>query len=368
VAAAVAVVLAVAAREIISVASRPQSPSTPPEEWLARAVRAPLHLNYRATETLTTAAGRRTQRQVVRVVHRAPDDTRREYLSDRGRVTRIVVDDDRGNWQYSPERREVIFSPSLRVDRELWQERELKSLLSNYALSSAGFAAVAGRRAQALTISPRRGHRGPSKRLWVDDGTGLILQSELTGADGNTKLTSSLSDLQLPTAISSAEFTPPPSAKKQTVIREHVVVLPLPALARHWKYALLAPEYVPAGYSLESARVVRRGQHRFVHLRYFDGLNTISLFEEPVPARDGETPGRRGEDREREPSMSWHSSPPLWWLTWRDEGLKLTLVSDLPRDELLRIARSVSRAAAVGKAGTSEDHEDRSADRVEGRR
>jgi outer membrane lipoprotein-sorting protein len=304
---------------------------------LKEALRAPGSLSYRALETLTVTDQHGVHRQQIRLTHRAPDATRREYLSDRGDIERVVVDDGRSHWQYLPQRREVVFSPSLRVDEMLWEGRHLDDLLDSYVVTQVGRETVGGRSARVLLVAPRRGHPGPSKELWVDDRTGLILRSLLTSADGTTKLAASLSQVRFDGRTWDDDFTPPRNATKQTVTYEQVAALPVEALARHWKHRLMVPGGVPRGYLLDSARLLGKGPSSIVQLRYFDGLNTISLFEAPPGA-----PGGTGDGSAGRAAPGWGSEPPFSSLTWRQRGLTLTLVSDLPRDRLLGIARSIT--------------------------
>jgi outer membrane lipoprotein-sorting protein len=317
------------------------APSSPAVDWLSKAIVSPVHVSYRATETLTTQDSTGSRSTKVRVVHRAPDATRCEYLSDRGQVERVITDDGHSCWQHLPQRRELVFSPSLRVDRELWGHESIKRLLSNYEVRTGGQATVNGRKAHVVLVSPRSGHIGPSKRLLVDERTGLLLRSELTSSDGKTKLISALSDVRLEKTIPAGELAPPSNAKKQTVIYEHVAVLPLPALARHWRQPLLVPKSMLRGYMLESARVVRRGRHDFVHLRYFDGVNPVSIFEAASVAASSRASRNKGGSHVGTAAAAWQRELPYWSLTWRQRGLKLTVVGDLPREQLLQIARGM---------------------------
>jgi outer membrane lipoprotein-sorting protein len=324
-----------------SPAAKPAATSPATVQRLTRAVQAPNRLNYRATETLTIRDKATTRRRTVRIVNRAPYETRREYLSRRGQVERVIADDGHTHWDYLPSRREVIYSPSLRIDRELWQEHHLKLLLANYVVRDGGEALLHGRKARWLIIAPRAGHVGPAKRLLMDESTGLIVRSEVSSSDGARTLVSALSDLTFPPAIPSSEFAPPRHARKQTVIYEHVAVLPLAALARQCKRPLLAPKRLPDGYRLESARLLRIGPRSYVHLRYFDGVNAISLFEEPSKPAAPPSSARRTA-KVNGSSATWRFYPPLWSLSWRERGLKLTLVADLPRADLVKIADSVT--------------------------
>lgn len=295
-----------------------------------RAVRAPVRVNYRATDTVTVRIGERSFRQRLLTTHRAPDRTSRKYLSGNGAIERVVTDNGRTHWQYLPQQNEVIFSPSLPVDRELWEERDLGQLISNYVVRDAGTTVIEGHKAHLLAIDPRKGHEGPSKRIWTDKATGLILKSELTSSDGRTSVISELANIRIEKLISTKEFASPSNTKKQTVVYEQAAVLPLHALARQWALPILVPRNIPGGYELESSRLIHSGNRAYVHLRYFDGLNTISLFEEQsAGAKQG--------------SVEWQYRAPFRSAVWRRDGVKLTLVGDFSRAKLLKIARSVVR-------------------------
>jgi len=313
-------------------------------DWLKKNVRAPTRTSYRAAETITVTVGGRVLRQRLRLVHRAPESTSWTYLSLQGKVERIVVDSQRSHWQYLPRRGQIIFSPSFPVDQELWQERYLGRLLENYTVRDAGKTLAAGRPARLLVVAPRSGHEGPTKRIWVDAATWITLKSILVSSDGRTTVASELSGLRVEKTIPAAEFAPPANAKKQTVIYERAAVLPLPALARQWRHPLLVPHDLPRGYSLESARLLSRGRRSFVHLRYFDGFNVVSLFEDVSSSKPPVSRSRRDDSIHGGPAV-WHSYPPFHSLSWREQGLKLTLMGDLPRRNLLGIADGVRRVA-----------------------
>jgi outer membrane lipoprotein-sorting protein len=335
--------LASAGAGIIAAAQpRPTEPSAGEAvQWLIRATRAPARLSYRAKQTLVVTDQVGTRRERLRVVHRAPDDTRREYLSSSGKIEQIVVDDNsaRLHWEYTPHGQRVVFSPTRHVEPDLWIGQHLDQLQANYVIRLAGSGPVDGRGARLLMITPRNGHSGPSKQLWAEEQSGLVLRSQLVSSDGRTRVTSELSELRLEKSISSGEFAPPRKAKRETVVYEHVTFLPLPTLARQWRLALIVPSALPRGYRFHSARLVRGRREAFVHLCYFDGLNTISLFESPSRPPRGKTVSRGAKTRVHGRPASWGVYPPYNSLTWREKDLKLVLVADLPRGELLRLAQ-----------------------------
>lgn len=294
-----------------------------------RAARASLSVNYSATESMIIVIGKESQHQTFSTVHLAPDKTMWKYKSSKGDIEWIVSDNGKSHWQYLPNQNEIIYSPSHPTDRNLWAEHDLGQLLRNYIVKNAGKSRLSGRNTYLLTISPRSAHNGPSKKLWSDTETGLIMRSELTTSDGMTKVVSDLTDIKFNCKVPASGFAFPGSTSRRTVVYDQVVTIPLDELAHQWQLPLLVPKQIPNGYTLESAMLINRGNRAYVHLRYFDGLNTISLFEEP------------SKDVNDSPVV-WQFRAPYRSAIWRTQGTKLTLISDLSRMTLLEIAKSVS--------------------------
>jgi negative regulator of sigma E activity len=314
-------------------------------DWLRRAVFAPRGVSYRATETVVIAGPESEAVVRLHLVHRAIDDDRRDYLAGQDQVERVVMDDGRTCWQHLPGQDRILYAPCWGADQDLWGERYLKRILDNYRVALAGLETVSGLLGRVILIAPKEGHCGPALRLCVDERTGLILRSELRSADGRTGLTSTLSQVRFAPTLSDAEFSPPVRVRTQDVIMEEGVSLPINALARHWASALMVPTVVPEGYVLEGARLVRRAQGPFVHLWYSDGLNVFSLFEGADLGGGADAPA--GGDREavHGSAAAWGSHEPFRSLCWHEQGLKLMLVGDLPREQMLRLARGVHKAS-----------------------
>jgi outer membrane lipoprotein-sorting protein len=315
-----------------------------PRQWLIRAARASDQVCYRARETVRIKNARNDSSQQIKLSNDS-GTTRRDYLDDKGKVERTVVEGEHYNWQYLPFQREIIYSPALRIDRELWEVRSLDRLFNNYQVTLLAGATLRGRPCQGVSLVPRSGHVGPSKKLWVDTATGLVLQSELISSDGSDRITSTLSELQFQKDIPEREFLPPANAKRQSILYEHMAVLPLPALAKQWRHHLRVIKPPPAGYYLESARLVKRGKQEFVHLRYFDGLNTLSLFQAASPEKQQAAPPSSGRELVHGAPASWRRDPPFASLSWTEWGVKFTLVGDIPKAELLHLAGNLSAAA-----------------------
>lgn len=308
-------------------------------DLLDRIIHAPTKVSYSALETVTVKAGRDAHQQKSRLTHKAPDCTSWKYFAPSGKVDRAVVDCGKSHWQYLPAKKEVIFSSSLPVDSVIWQERDLVQLVKNYDVQDKGNTNVLGRGADLLTVTPKSGHVGPSKSLWIDTSTGLILKSVMRTSDGKTTVSSALSDLRVAKHIPASEFQTPKNVRKQTVVYDQSASLPLNSMSKQWNHRLLVPTGIPNGYSLESARILNKEKRAYIHLRYFDGYNAISLFEDVSEADSVAKPSKNG-DKVHGSHISWRFHAPFRSLTWRERGLKLTLVSDLSRADMIKIANS----------------------------
>jgi negative regulator of sigma E activity len=310
---------------------------------LVRAITAPTRVNYSAWQQVVIRGPGGVITQHVRVVHRIPDDNRWEYFAGPGQVERVVVDDGQVAWQHLPRQQRVIYAPCVRANPDLYGDRYVERLAENYSLTAAGRQRIAGRPAVLLVLAPRDGHVGPTKWLWVDEQSGVVLRSQTRSADGRITVASTLSDVRFAQMLPDREFSPPMGVTRQSVLLAHAVALPLEALAREWGQALLVPGALPAGYLLESARFVQWGREPFIHVCYSDGLNTISLFETAArPARASGAAARA--DQVHGSPITWGGRGPFRALSWQEQGLSLMLVGDLPSDEMLRLARGVHRA------------------------
>lgn len=331
-------ILAVTA--LMPTAVKSAATSQTPVDLLRRAMKSMVCVSYRAAESVTISNGGRKQTQKARILHSRPDNTSWTYLSTGNRVERIVVDSNRTHWQYIPRTQQLIFSPSLPTDQDFWQEASSARLLGNYDVTNGGVSTITGRRTRLLVMTPRKNHFGPTKKLWTDAETGIVLCSKLESTDKSTIIASRISDLKIEKSISPREFATP-KAKKQTVIKEHSMTLPLPSLARQWKHPLLLSAALPNGYVLDGAKLMTRQKRDFVHLRYSDGLNAISLFEETA----GQPKSHKTSSRVQVHGspVTWRTYPPFYSLSWYQQGLKLTLITDLPKSEMLRMANSMKQ-------------------------
>lgn len=245
-----------------------------PGRLLGAAERADARLSYTGIRVVRAFRGDKQREQRVRVWHLAPDQTRVEFLSPEN--GNLLLERGPNRWFYAKERGQWI-----PVGRRSSRPR-LDLLFRNYRIRKEGEDTVAGRPVVQLVIEPR--HPGnPTKRVWIDPERKMTLREEVRSADGRITAASAFEQVEIVRDLPARLFESPVT----TAQRE-----PAPALP----FAPLRPRYLPPGYEEEQQSTLRRRHGAGVHLRYTDGLGTISLFQFRAAPREGAPPppGERG--------------------------------------------------------------------------
>ncbi len=255
---------------------------------------------------------------VAQVYHQKPDTTRTEYIAPPAMAGTVILQIGAERWRRDPR------------DGHWWrmtpapEARGLDLLRRNYDLRVAPAPPVANRPCHLLLLTPR--HAGnPSKRMWVDQATGVVLRTELLNWHQQSISSSAFREIEVDPAPSARPdlLHPPARAGGEAG---------LAALA----FAPVYPRYLPAGYVFSGTDLVNLGPHRGAHLRYSDGLNSISLFQAPAQAF--------GDMQPFESEQWWFAQV----LTWRRGDLAYAVVGDINPAELRKMADSMGAAAPGG--------------------
>jgi negative regulator of sigma E activity len=194
-------------------------------------------------------------------------------------------------------------------------------LLRNYRVRRQGTGTVAGRRVVELVIEPR--HQGnPTKRVWIDPTCRMALREEVRDSQGRLLAASEFERFEQVRELPAGLFEPPSSSTEWT---------PPSALP----FSPLRPRYVPPGYQEVRRAAARRGPFQGVHLRYTDGLGTISLFQF---RSDGSTNGY--SQRRHRGRNGGHRKPPS--LNRRIGELECRVMGDTAGAELRKMLDSLS--------------------------
>jgi sigma-E factor negative regulatory protein RseB len=160
-------------------------------------------------------------------------------------------------------------------------------LVDNYTLRKGDVARVAGRDSQLIVLEPKDGLRY-GRRLWADQATGLLLKSSLVGEKNVVLEQFSFTEVQIGGSIN-----------------REALKSPLAAQAANWRvHDTRASESVADGGGWQfktrlsgfrqvagMKRRLHEGGEDVLHLVFFDGMATISVFVERQSPKRPQVPG-----------------------------------------------------------------------------
>jgi sigma-E factor negative regulatory protein RseB len=288
-------------------------------DWLARMNRAVDQLNYRGTFVHVLGGTAET----LYIVHRNVDGEDGERILSLDGTGREIVrrgDEVEG---ILPDRRIVLHETSREVSPLVSAlPTNVEDLEPHYEISLGGIVRVADRSAQVLEIKPRDEFRY-GYTLWLDQATGMPLQSQLVDGEGQIVEQILFTDIEVPADVPREALEPSIDTTGFTLLEAPES----PALAASipWRAAS-----VPGGFKLSVATQspIAGSDTPVEHLVYSDGLATVSVFIEDPRTQADVSEG-----------FSSVGSTNAFSLTLR--GRKVTAIGEVPRQTVRTIASSL---------------------------
>lgn len=297
----------------------------------------------------TTTYWRTGQTLAVLVYHRPYDDRRIEYLEPEAKRGRLLVSDGSQQWEYDPPRKTLRHR---QLSPGAFEEDDLLSytlLRANYLLTVDPKPRLwADRKSYLVTIKRPQG-RTLARRFWIDAGSGLILKRETFREDGKPAITAAYTDIAY-----HGVFAPPLFTLAGLARTVHTVELPstetavsLSSLRTRLAGKAAAPASL-AGYRLVGATMTKVGSRPVLHLRYSDGLNLVSLFEQrrTQPMRPTLVPpGTKAMQIENTTVHVSHRAS-LTTLNWDTAALNTTLMGEMGLTALTALAKPAIQSSS----------------------
>ncbi len=262
---------------------------------------------------------------------------RRDYHSSRG----IVVVDGDYFYHYRPDKK-VVIKKKLPGDGGYKQLRKesLQQALVSYELRSAPSDIVAGRKTHLYEFRPRQKGSRPLRKVWVDIETGLVLRMEIYGPDSRLFLLSVFEAIEYQPKVSPASFTMSIPSGVRVVETSEGECLGREEAESVAGLPLSLPAYLPLGFAQKCIRAHRSDAHGEIQVVYSDGLTLLSLFESSR-ARSGDSRGAGALQVGGAPAALQRAGL-VTALSWPSPHGHLTILGEIAKEELLRVAESVS--------------------------
>jgi negative regulator of sigma E activity len=301
------------------------------------AFEAPRHVSYVGQLQVTRWSGSRSNAQLTRIEHRAPDDTRRTMLAPPSMYGDYEIQHGDDSWTFDVKRSRIVRTKNRSSSNDLARNSNIALLVKNYRAVLGPTEPIAGRQASTVSLVNRyTGER--TMRIWIDASTNLLLAKDVYRTDGSLESRVRFDEIRftdhIPTAIFAAN-----SPEGYASIEGRTFGEPTSKVARVVRdasFRVVTPKELPEGADTSDANGVKS-----VHLLYTDGVRNLSLFENDSN-RDADF-GALTPTTVRLENHDAHyvKDGPTTLLAWREHGLAFALVGDIDIKDMLQIAASV---------------------------
>jgi outer membrane lipoprotein-sorting protein len=216
-------------------------------------------------------------------------------------------------------------------------------LLKNYTVTAERTEPIIGRPADVLVVKHREPGR-PAKKVWVDRATSLILRTEYYDCEGRLATLTFYTDIAWNPQLDDGLFEIPDGWKKVALEDDAAKHWTRESLSKEVAFNVREPATLPAGFALDGFHLYHcRCGAASAHLRYVDGLNSVSVFERSTQCPDrGRGRGFGwGKGRGGGRNCQLLANQPGRMFVRQVGGLSFILIGDLPEAELARIADSI---------------------------
>lgn len=218
----------------------------------------------------------------MRIIHKSEDGRERERLISLSGHAREVIRNDKSVTCIFPD------DQSVRVERsrpyQLLSSQfpsSVDKLADSYVFKMAGTGRTAGRDAQIIEITPRD-HFRYGYRLWLDEGSHLLLKSELLNEDGKPLEQFMFTQLEIVDSIPESLLEPTITGSDYSWY-ENPDDSHEPVSEDEWEVG-----WLPAGFSVtnRSGELLADSPRPVHHMVVSDGLALVSVFVERISDED----------------------------------------------------------------------------------
>jgi len=302
--------------------------------------------DYRGTMITSFETDGQTTIHEARFAFKKPGKSRYEYLSPEEMRGNIMVSDGETMWIYDAGKNEVqkVTMPKYEMP-EIDYGEIIRDMMEKYNVDLQGSESVSNRDCYVLVLTPKDENATMRQKLWVDKEYWMPMRIEMEMEFGGKTMKSWVEyrDMEFNVGIPDSEFEFEVPEGAEVTEKE----IPMPEMFNSVEeaqeevdFTILVPEYIPEGYEFERAIVIDIKDEKSVSLSYKKGVEILSLTESMGEEITGSLEGAEKVDiNGREGEYIKMGMNKL--LRWDCDGLSLSLMGELDKEELLKVAESV---------------------------
>jgi len=344
------------------------------EELLQKMVRSFRTVSFKGKLTFMSMSPEGNQMREALIIRKAPDKGRMELLNPPEERGILMVMNGKKRWHAlkgNERGKRRGFRPFLspnRMNESLL--RNVRLLLQNYDLRVFAGGRVADRDTHLIEVESETTVR-PAVKFWVDMETGTILKMEHYDSQKRLRDLLVYSEIDFYPEIADAVFEKPEGSQsprgpggeqeREDVWNSEQGKLDLKKVRKAARLNVVVPKLAPVGFVLQSIQLIKSGEQKNVHLIYTDGLAMLSVFQSKAVEsrrfgrRGGLFRGRREGRRADMPPFRGGriekmnisgidcevmSRGPMFIFRWNHKDVCITLMGELEREEMIKIASS----------------------------
>jgi len=301
--------------------SLPSQAGDDPQAWLDRMSSAMRQMSYQGT--FLYIADERME--TMRITHVVDEAGSRERLVSVSGPHREVIRDQSGLKWISGDEESVMADPL--VNWPMFLEQSVRGLpgdSTHYQFKLGDQKRIAERTAQRVDIISADDFRY-SYSLWLESGSGLLLQWQLTDQKGEILAKLVFTELSMGSEVDLSELKNS-SGKMQQVHSG----LPVGAAKSVSESSQWRAQWLPPGFRMTANRAPGQSpESSFQHQVYSDGIASVSLYVEPLESSSGA-------------GLGLHELGTSHIFSRKLDEVMVTVVGDVPAITVEKIAQSVS--------------------------
>jgi outer membrane lipoprotein-sorting protein len=241
----------------------------------------PAQVSYQGEETIIFWTTRGASISTKIKIYVKPGKLRIEYLTPKNMQTTVLIDDGNFVYSYDTAAKKAL---QLKTSSFKTENGELKYglLKKNYKPVFLRDTKIDQQQAEIILIKPIN-PANPSREITVAKQNSAVLEEKLFNLTDNLIYNSYFTDIDFSFSPPDSLFTLPedvkiikPAARGESASQSFEDVT---EAFKHINFKFHLPAYLPNGYIFEKVVIFSEKDKKYVQLQYYDGLNSISLFE-----------------------------------------------------------------------------------------